>query len=206
MEHHDRIAELLEILGSIINAFPLPLEEEHKMFLICVLLPLHKVKPLSVCHPQLAYRAVQFLEESSCTDPVIVRLHKFWLKIHSPTGVMFLTELEEILDVIEPSKFSRVMELLFHQLAKCVSSPHIQVAESALCYWNKEYIMSLVSGNAPLVLPVMFPALYRNSKSHWNKTFHGLICSALKLFMEMNQKLFDDCNNTRQGSRRASSK
>ncbi|XP_051723906.1 serine/threonine-protein phosphatase 2A 56 kDa regulatory subunit gamma isoform-like isoform X2 [Ctenopharyngodon idella] len=39
----------------------------------------------------------------------------------------------------------------------------------------------------------MFPALYRNSKSHWNKTIHGLIYNALKLFMEMNQKLFDDC-------------
>ncbi|PNI97259.1 PPP2R5C isoform 8, partial [Pan troglodytes] len=32
-----------------------------------------------------------------------------------------------------------------------------------------------------------------NSKTHWNKTIHGLIYNALKLFMEMNQKLFDDC-------------
>lgn len=40
---------------------------------------------------------------------------------------MFLNELEEILDVIEPSEFSKVMEPLFRQLAKCVSSPHFQV-------------------------------------------------------------------------------
>jgi hypothetical protein len=31
------------------------------------------------------------------------------------------------------------------------------------------------------------------SKNHWNKTIHGLIYNALKLFMEMNQKLFDEC-------------
>ncbi|PNJ89119.1 PPP2R5D isoform 9, partial [Pongo abelii] len=105
----------------------------------------------------------------------------------------FLNELEEILDVIEPSEFSKVMEPLFRQLAKCVSSPHFQVAERALYYWNNEYIMSLISDNAARVLPIMFPALYRNSKSHWNKTIHGLIYNALKLFMEMNQKLFDDC-------------
>lgn len=61
------------------------------------------------------------------------------------------------------------MEPLFCQLAKCVSSPHFQVAESALYYWNNEYIMSLISDNAARVLPIMFPALYRNSKSHWNK-------------------------------------
>ncbi|KAJ4923789.1 hypothetical protein JOQ06_028044 [Pogonophryne albipinna] len=187
-EHHNGIAEL------IINGFALPLKEEHKMFLIRVLLPLHKVKSLSVYHPQLAYCVVQFLEkESSLTESVIVGLLKFWPKTHSPKEVMFLNELEEILDVIEPSEFMKVQEPLFRQLAKCVSSPHFQVAERALYYWNNEYIMSLISDNAAKILPIMFPALYKNSKSHWNKTIHGLIYNALKLFMEMNQKLFDDC-------------
>ena len=40
---------------------------------------------------------------------------------------MFLNELEEILDVIEPAEFQKVMVPLFNQLAKCVSSPHFQV-------------------------------------------------------------------------------
>ena len=31
------------------------------------------------------------------------------------------------------------------------------------------YIMSLISDNAATILPIMFPALYRNSKNHWNK-------------------------------------
>ena len=29
--------------------------------------------------------------------------------------------------------------------------------------------MSLISDNAATILPIMFPALYRNSKNHWNK-------------------------------------
>ena len=53
--------------------------------------------------------------------------------------------------------------------------------------------MSLVGDNASVLLPIMFPALYKNSKSHWNKTIHGLIYNALKVFMEMNQTLFDEC-------------
>jgi len=53
--------------------------------------------------------------------------------------------------------------------------------------------MSLINDNGAVILPIMFPALYKNSKSHWNKTIHGLIYNALKLFMEMNQKLFDEC-------------
>ena len=39
---YNGVGELLEILGSIINGFALPLKEEHKTFLSKVLLPLHK--------------------------------------------------------------------------------------------------------------------------------------------------------------------
>lgn len=111
-------------------------------------------------------------------------LLKYWPKTHSPKEVMFLNELEEILDVIEPAEFQKVMVPLFKQLAKCVSSPHFQVcynsfprqsislfqvAERALYYWNNEYIMSLLTENAAVILPIMFPALYKNTKTHWNK-------------------------------------
>ena len=64
---------LLFLFFSIINGFALPLKEEHKVFLLKVLLPLHKVKSLSVYHPQLAYCVVQFLEKDpSLTEPVII--------------------------------------------------------------------------------------------------------------------------------------
>ncbi|KAK0182604.1 hypothetical protein PV327_000724 [Microctonus hyperodae] len=193
-EHHNGIAELLEILGSIINGFALPLKDEHKIFLLKVLLPLHKAKSLSVYHPQLAYCVVQFLEKDpNLTEVVIKNLLKFWPKTHSPKEVMFLNELEEILDVIEPAEFQKVMDPLFRQLAKCVSSPHFQVAERTLYYWNNEYIMSLISDNYSFILPIMYPALYKNSRNHWNKTIHGLIYNALKRLMEMNQKVFDEC-------------
>lgn len=35
--------------------------------------------------------------------------------------------MEEILDVIEPAEFQKIMVPLFQQLAKCISSPHFQV-------------------------------------------------------------------------------
>lgn len=193
-EHHNGISELLEILGSIINGFALPLKEEHKTFLAQVLMPLHKAKCLSVYHPQLAYCVVQFLEKDPClAEKVITSLLRYWPKVHSPKEVMFLNELEEILDVIEPTEFTKVMLPLFRRISLCVSSPHFQVAERALYFWNNEYIMSLISDNSSAILPIMFPALYENSKTHWNKTILGLIYNALKLFTEMSHKQFDQC-------------
>lgn len=70
------------------------------------------------------------LRRSAARVQVVMALLKYWPKTHSPKEVMFLNELEEILDVIEPSEFVKVMEPLFRQLAKCVSSPHFQVRTS----------------------------------------------------------------------------
>merc|ERR1719321_846650 len=49
---HNGVPELLEILGSIINGFALPLKEEHKLFLERSLIPLHTVKNLNTFHQQ----------------------------------------------------------------------------------------------------------------------------------------------------------
>ena len=54
--------------------------------------------------------------------------------------VMFLNELEEILDVIEPAEFQKVMVPLFKQLAKCVSSPHFQVR----IFWLKPWAVFFI--------------------------------------------------------------
>ncbi|KAG0229060.1 hypothetical protein BGW42_001829 [Actinomortierella wolfii] len=188
-ERHNGIAELLEILGSIINGFALPLKEEHKTFLTKVLIPLHKARSLTLYHPQLAYCVVQFLEK----DPTLTE-EAGYLTSHSKE-VMFLNEIEEILDVIDPVEFVKIEVPLFTQIARCVSSANFQVAERALYYWNNEYIVSLIHDNANEILPIMFQALYKNSKSHWNRTIHGLVFNALKLFMDVTPKLFDECTN-----------
>ncbi|XP_022252554.1 serine/threonine-protein phosphatase 2A 56 kDa regulatory subunit epsilon isoform-like [Limulus polyphemus] len=192
-EQFNGVGELLEILGSIINGFALPLKAEHKQFLVKVLIPLHKPRSLGLYHAQLAYCVVQFLEkDATLTDQVVKGLMKFWPKTCSQKEVMFLGEMEEILDVIEPSEFVKIQDPLFKQVARCVSSPHFQVAERALYFWNNEYILSLMEENNEVILPIMFPALYRISKEHWNQTIISLVYNVLKTFMEMNSKLFDE--------------
>jgi serine/threonine-protein phosphatase 2A regulatory subunit B' len=195
-ERFNGIAELLEILGSIINGFALPLKDEHKTFLTRVLLPMHKVKSLSMYHPQLAYCIVQFLEkDATLTEEVVIGLLRYWPKVNSTKEVMFLNEVEDIFEVMDPAEFAKVQEPLFQQLAKSVASPHFQVAERALYFWNNEYFCNLVSDNVEIILPIMFAPLYENSKGHWNRTIHGMVYNAMKLFMEINPGLFDDCSH-----------
>ncbi|RTG85667.1 serine/threonine-protein phosphatase 2A regulatory subunit B' [Schistosoma bovis] len=103
-EVHNGIAELLEILGSIINGFALPLKEEHKIFLMRVLLPLHKVKSVSIYHAQLAYCVIQFLEKDpTLTQQVAERALYFW----SNDYILQLMHdhVEEILPIMFPALY-----------------------------------------------------------------------------------------------------
>ncbi|ODV87841.1 hypothetical protein CANARDRAFT_193201 [[Candida] arabinofermentans NRRL YB-2248] len=209
------VSELLEILGSIINGFALPLKEEHKIFLFRVLIPLHKPRCLSLYHPQLAYCILQFLEkDSSLADEVIMGLLRYWPKINSPKELMFLNEIEDIFETISSQDLQHIEIPLFAQLAKCISSPHFQVSEKVLCYFNNEFFVSLVTENAENILPIIFPALYQlaqpeldlieqqhqqpsnefdygDEPNNWNRTIATLAYNALKIFMDSNPIVYD---------------
>jgi serine/threonine-protein phosphatase 2A regulatory subunit B' len=195
-ERHNGIAELLEILGSIINGFALPLKDEHKQFLLKALLPLHKVHHVSMYHQQLSYCVTQFVEKDpQLAQAVLAHILEYWPRTFSAKEVLFLNEVEEILEMVQQPEFLLILKPLFSRIALCVGSPHFQVAERALFLWNNEYIVSLIAQSREKVLPLVFEALYTNSRAHWNSTVHGLTCNVVKLFMEMDSTLFDQCSN-----------
>ena len=68
------MGELLEILGSIINGFAIPLKKEHLQFLEKALLPLHKPRSVAVYHPQLSYCISQYVEKDPETIVSVVQV------------------------------------------------------------------------------------------------------------------------------------
>ncbi|KAG2272625.1 hypothetical protein Bca52824_067180 [Brassica carinata] len=193
-ERHSGIGELLEILGSIINGFALPMKEEHKLFLVRVLIPLHKPKPIAIYHQQLSYCIVQFVEKDyKLADTVIRGLLRYWPVTNCTKENLFLGELEEVLEATQPVEFQRCMVPLFQQIARCLNSSHFQVAERALFLWNNEHIVGLIAQNRSVILPIIYPALEKNIQSHWNQAIHGLTANIKKMFMEMDPELFEEC-------------
>lgn len=195
-ERHNGVGELLEILGSIINGFALPLKEEHKLFLVRVLIPLHKAKCVNIYHRQLSYCITQFVEKDlKLADTVIRGLLKYWPLTNSQKEVLFLSELEDVLEATQPAEFQRCMVPLFRQVARCITSLHFQVAERALFLWNNDHIVNLVLQNRGVILPIIFPALARNTQGHWNQAVHGLTSNVRKMFLEMDQEFFQECKS-----------
>ena len=104
--------------------------------------------------------AMQFVDkEPSLAEPVLGQLLKFWPLTNSQKEVLFLGELEEILEMtqvgmshasptpfqavvirdfavlsclllLQATEFAKIMVPLFKQVAKCLNSSHFQVRES----------------------------------------------------------------------------
>ncbi|ONK64677.1 uncharacterized protein A4U43_C07F28690 [Asparagus officinalis] len=193
-ERHAGIGELLEILGSIINGFALPMKEEHKLFLVRALIPLHKPKSVGTYHQQLSYCITQFVEKDyKLADTVIRGLLKYWPVTNCPKEVLFLGELEEVLEATQQAEFQKCMVPLFKQIGRCLNSPHFQVAERSLFLWNNDHIVGLIAQNRHVIFPIIFEALEKNMQSHWNQAVHGLTANVRKMFLEMDSELFEEC-------------
>lgn len=80
-------------------------------------------------------------------------LLRYWPKVNSTKEVMFLNEVEDIFEVMDPAEFAKVQEPLFNQLAKSVASPHFQVRTDPEPDWAARCLIVYIGGGAcPLLL------------------------------------------------------
>ncbi|XP_006654101.1 serine/threonine protein phosphatase 2A 57 kDa regulatory subunit B' kappa isoform-like [Oryza brachyantha] len=197
--HHNGIAELLEVFGSVISGFAKPLKEEHKLFLWKALVPLHKPKTVCVYLPQLTYCIIQFIEkEPKLAGTVIRGLLKYWPVTNSQKEMMFLGELEEVMELTEMPEFQKCMVPLFRRIAHCLNSSHFQVAERALFLWNNEHLFDLICQNRQIIMPIIYPALERNARWHWNQSVLNVTMNVRKMFLEMDEGLLLACQRNFQ--------
>jgi len=189
---HNGLSEILEILGSIINGFALPLKDEHVTFLRNVLIPMHKVNTLSQFHQQLAYCVTQFIQKTpQLASLVIGGMLKFWPATSCQKEILFLNELEEVLELTGTQQLEKVIEPLFKRIAMAICSNHFQVAERALFLWNNDIIATFTSDHRATILPIIYPALQKNYSKHWNSTVSSLTLNIIRIFKEMDKDLYD---------------
>jgi len=61
-----------------------------------------------------------------------------------------------------------------------------------LSFWGNEYIAAMISDNITVILPVIYPALFEMSKSHWNQQIVQLSQSVLRYLHDVNRSLYEE--------------
>lgn len=202
-QRYNGVAELLEILGSIINGFAVPLKEEHKELLRKGLLPLHIPTAMPSYHVQLSFCITQFVEKDpGLANEVVVCLLKHWPGRNTRKEVMLLNETEEVLELTRPQDLDTVVVPVFRKISRCIESSHFQVAERALFYWNNEYVINLMMMYREKVMSVVVASLQRNLTTHWNANVVSLTYNVQRLLAEMDGRLFDKCCREYEAERR----
>jgi len=184
----DGVGELLEIWGTIVSGFSVPLREEHLHFLSRILIPLHKNRCLKHYHTQLGYCILQYVDKDpSLSGAVIGGLLKYWPMQSSEKEQLFIQELEEVLDLASRPELVKVLPALFVQIGRSIQSQHFQVSERALFLWNKDVVATVTADHRDTILPILFPAI---TQKHWNSQVNELSGNIIRMFKEMDPKLW----------------
>ena len=189
---HAGISELLEIMGSVINGFALPLKEEHVNFLQKALIPLLKPPSIEGYLPQLSYCISQFAEKDPALAEHAIRgLLSYWPTVNSQKCVQMLNVLEELVELASPEGFAAVLPALSSVLIRALQSPNFQVAERSLFLWQQETFQYSMGTHYLTVIPAFFGPLATNVCEHWSMNVRDMSASVQKLLMEMDSDLYD---------------
>lgn len=60
--------------------------------------------------------------------------------------------------------------------------------------WNNDHIENLIIQNRNSILTIIFPALEKNAKNHWNQAVHSLTLNVRKIFYDIDPELFKECS------------
>ncbi|CAG9330485.1 unnamed protein product [Blepharisma stoltei] len=193
-------SELLDILASIISGFAVPLREEHVIFFKIAMIPLHKVQTSHIFHEQLLRCSMLFLsKDHSLAIPLVEGLLRYWPFGNSPKETLFLSELQDVLEVCELAKLEPLIPKLFKRLVRCISGPQLQVADRAMCFFENDYFLGILRTFKQVTFPMVVPIIVELADTHWHKILQESLNALKVILKEIDPVAFDRALQT--GSR-----
>lgn len=186
-ELHLGVSEVLDILGSIINGFVSPLKDEHREFLMTAFMPLHRVRYLRAFHANLVICIVQFVtKDAALAEPVIKGILSRWNSTDNHNGALLVTELESILELINPTIFRSIAKPLMRRLSICLSSGNLSLIEKTLTLLANKSVRALMEyrGHMAVIVPIICRPLVNIASSHWHKGANANASYILKYFAD----------------------
>ncbi len=184
--------ELLDILASIISGFAVPLRDEHVYFFKTVIIPLHKVQTCQKFHNELLRCSMLFVsKDPQLAFPLVRGLLKYWPFANFGKEAQFLQELLEVLDVCDITKLEPYVERLFKRIVKSIASPHLQVSDRAMCFFENDFFLSILRNYKGHTFPILVPVIIHLAETHWHKLLQESLRALKNIMRDLDPALFD---------------
>lgn len=190
-------SELQDILASIISGFAVPLRDEHVKFFHNIIIPLHKVQTCHKFHNELLRCSMLFLsKETSLAFPLIEGLLKYWPFANYVKATLFLSEMLDILEVCcDMQKLEPLVPRIFKRIVKCIASPHLQVADRTMCFFENDFFLNILVHFKQISFPILVPVISYLANNHWHKLILESLEALRTIIREKDPQLYEQCAN-----------
>lgn len=124
-------------------------------------------------------------------------LLRYWPFANSPKETLFVQELQEVLEVCEGSKLEPLIKPLFRRIVKCISGPHLQVADRAMCFFENDYFLGILRNYKEMTFPMLVPTICELADTHWHKVLQESLIALKTILREIDPIMFEKVNQTK---------
>lgn len=105
---------------------------------------------------------------------------------------MFLTELQEVLEVCEVEKIEHLIPKLFKRIVKCIGGTHLQVADRAMCFFENDYFLTILKTYKDQTFPMLVPTIVALAEKHWHKILQESLVALKTILKEIDSFAFEN--------------
>jgi len=124
--------------------------------------------------------------------PLLEGLLRFWPFANCIKETLFLTELQEVLEVCEVDKVEHLIPKLFKRIVKCIGGIHLQVADRAMCFFENDYFLNILKTYKEKTFPMLVPIIVDLAENHWHKILQESLIALKTILKEIDPLAFDE--------------
>jgi len=117
--------------------------------------------------------------------PLLEGLLKFWPFANCVKETLFLTELQEVLEVCEVEKVQPLITPLFRRIVRCIGGTHLQVADRAMCFFENDYFLTILKTYKDQTFPMLVPVIVDLAENHWHKILQESLVALKTILKEI---------------------
>ena len=144
-------------------------------------------------YEQLLRCSMLFLsKDRTLAVPLLNGLLRYWPFANSVKETLFLTALQEVLEVCEIEKIEHLIPTLFKRIIRCIAGDHLQVADRAMCLFENDHFLSILKTYREVAFPVLVPTINDLAENHWHKILQESLIALRTILKEIDPYFFDE--------------
>lgn len=124
--------------------------------------------------------------------PLLEGLLKYWPFANCVKETLFLTELQEVLEVCEVEKVEPLIPRLFKRIVKSIGGDHLQVADRAMCFFENDYFLNILKTYKDKTFPMLVPVIVDLAENHWHKILQESLIALKTILKEIDPYAFEE--------------